>query len=278
MMEDELYSRGNHMQKLQFKICLFVLTTIVLTGCTNPFPTSTKASSSIIATDTAPIDSTPITSATPTPTPTVVPNEKLILSKSVGPNRWEINEKNKKIFVDCIDDKGNRISTILPLQDEFKISDLSSDFFLPVFNQKGPSWLLIHSDMALDSQEKFLFVTKNKGETWDYVGEMPRTGYVNGITFRNENEGWAGFEYYGSYMVPLYRTLDGGKTWDKQIINLPKGYRYGNVFAPTFDPNFDLKGSIKIEYAREISDVNDTKDTFTYQTSNGGKSWVKENK
>jgi hypothetical protein len=207
--------------------------------------------------------------------PTVVPNGKLILTRFIGPNRWEIFERNEKIFVDCIDDKGNRISAILPLHDEFKISDLSSDFFLPVFNEKGPSWLLLHSDMALGSEEKFLFVTKNKGETWDYVGKMPSVGYVNGITFRNENEGWAGFEYYGSYMVPLYRTLDGGKTWDKQIINLPKGYRYGNVFAPSFDPKFDLKGSIKIEYPRENSDV---KDTFTYQTSNGGKSWVKENK
>jgi hypothetical protein len=172
--------------------------------------------------------------------PTIVANEKLILTKFIGPNRWEI---------------------------------LSSDFFLTVFNEKGPSWLLLHSDMASGSEEKFLFITKNKGETWDYVGKMPSMGYVNGITFRNENEGWAGYEYYGNYMVPLYRTLDGGKTWDKQIINLPKGYRYGNVFTPSFDPNFDLKGSIKIDFARENSDV---KDTFTYQTSNGGKSW--ENK
>jgi hypothetical protein len=57
------------MQKPQIKICLFILTTIVFTGCSNPFPTSTKASSSTIASDKAQIDSTPITSSTPTPTP-----------------------------------------------------------------------------------------------------------------------------------------------------------------------------------------------------------------
>jgi hypothetical protein len=52
------------MQKFQIKICLFVLTTIVFTGCTSPFPTSKKASSSTIA---APIVSTPITTSTTTP-------------------------------------------------------------------------------------------------------------------------------------------------------------------------------------------------------------------
>jgi hypothetical protein len=209
--------------------------------------------------------------------PTVTPNQnvKLIISKSVGTEHWDIYQKNGGIIVYYSDDKGNRVSAALPLQDGFKNINLSSDFFLPVFNEKGPSWLLLHSDMSSGSEEKHLFVTKNKGKTWEYVGKMPSTGYVNGITFRNENEGWAGFEYYGDYLIPLYRTLDGGKTWDKKNIDLPKGYRYGNVYAPVFDPNYDLKGKIEIEFARENSDI---KDTVTYLTSDGGNTWVKEKK
>jgi photosystem II stability/assembly factor-like uncharacterized protein len=202
-----------------------------------------------------------------------IPLKKSILSKSIGNNNLEIYETGGGIYVDYSDDNGNQVSAALPLQDQLKINDLTSDFFLPVFNVKGPSWILLHSDMALGSEEKILFVTKDKGKTWEYAGKMPSEGYVNGITFRNENEGWVGFEYYGENLVPLYRTIDGGKTWEKQIIDLPKGYRYGTVFAPSFDPNYDLKGRIEIEFARDNSDI---KDTIAYQTSDGGKSWIKD--
>jgi hypothetical protein len=199
-------------------------------------------------------------------------DDTLIISKTVGSSHWGIYQKNRAIYVDYSDDKGNHRSNTLPLQDDWEKDIASSDCVLSGFNEKGLSWILLHSDMASGSQKKDLFITNDNGQTWKYAGAMPSIGYVNGITFRDESEGWAGFEYYGDYLIPLYHSIDGGKTWVKQIIDLPKGYRYGNVYAPEFDKNSNLMGKIEIEFARENSDI---KDIITYHTDDGGNTWSK---
>lgn len=132
-------------------------------------------------------------------------------------------------------------------------------------------WVLLASDPALGQMGKTLYKTEDNGKSWVFVNDVSQAvdGYVTGVSFRDDKNGWIAATQHGTAMLPLYRTEDGGKSWSVQKIDIPEGYKYGNVYPPVFDEKDPAQGTLKIDF---MSDSN--KKTVEFKTTNGGETWV----
>ncbi len=66
-----------------------------------------------------------------------------------------------------------------------------------------------------------LYTTSNGGDTWTNIWDQPGT-FIRALGFANASDGWignVGTDYYPGVTDknPLYRTRDGGKTWDAVV-------------------------------------------------------------
>ncbi|MFK7695152.1 WD40/YVTN/BNR-like repeat-containing protein [Paenibacillus sp. HJGM_3] len=131
-------------------------------------------------------------------------------------------------------------------------------------------WLLLTSEPALGQMGKTLYKSENNGKSWLFVNDVSQIvdGYVTGVAFRDDRNGWISATYHGVTPVPLIRTKDGGKSWSKQEIAIPSGYHYGNVYPPVFKETDVKLGTLKIEF---VSDTD--KKTVEFQTTDGGETW-----
>jgi len=138
--------------------------------------------------------------------------------------------------------------------------------------RKNQIWLLLTSDPGAGLMTKKLYLSDNELHSFSLVSDVSDKvdGYVSGVTFADAQHGWIAASYHGSVTVPLYRTTDGGKSWVLQHIDIPEGFKYGNVSPPQFDASNSKTGSLTIEF------VSDTENrTFTYTTKDAGEHWAK---
>ncbi len=54
-------------------------------------------------------------------------------------------------------------------------------------------------------------------------GSLPATAFYTGLSFLNQSTGWVTVDSGGSHELGLYVTHDGGKSWQKQHLTLPRG-------------------------------------------------------
>lgn len=76
-------------------------------------------------------------------------------------------------------------------------------------------------DAALGSRFYALFQTQDGGETWQTMNPDPflnNTGVSSGITFINEELGFIGLSHSGGDYGELYRTEDGGISFEKVML------------------------------------------------------------
>ena len=89
-----------------------------------------------------------------------------------------------------------------------------------------------------------IWETKNSGGDWDRTfvhqpglnDSLPFNGIKNGVSFVSKLDGWvSGFVPQDGFFW-LYRTRDGGFTWEHQGLEFPAGYENAqvDVFAPQF--------------------------------------------
>ncbi|MBJ9990085.1 WD40/YVTN/BNR-like repeat-containing protein [Paenibacillus sp. S28] len=137
---------------------------------------------------------------------------------------------------------------------------------------KNQIWLLLTSDPGAGLMTKKLYLSDNELQSFSLVSDVSDKveGYVSGVTFADAQHGWTAASYHGSVTVPLYRTTDGGKSWVLQNIDIPEGFKYGNVSPPQFDAADSKTGSLTIEF------VSDTETrTYIYKTKDAGEHWAK---
>ncbi|WP_152399340.1 WD40/YVTN/BNR-like repeat-containing protein [Paenibacillus cellulositrophicus] len=137
---------------------------------------------------------------------------------------------------------------------------------------KNQIWVLLTSDPGAGLMTKKLYLSDNELQSFSLVSDVSDKidGYVSGVTFADAQHGWIAASYHGSVSVPLYRTTDGGISWVLQHIDIPEGFKYGNVSPPQFDATDSKTGSLAIEF------VSDTENrTFTYTTKDAGEHWAK---
>ncbi|RTE07191.1 WD40/YVTN/BNR-like repeat-containing protein [Paenibacillus whitsoniae] len=180
------------------------------------------------------------------------------------------------IVVKSSSDKGKTWSYAVPLpfKQDWEKQIQAGNVYTSLLSSSSPSWILLTSDPALGLMNKSLYESSDNGKTWIFINDVSQVidGYVTGISFRSPTDGWISATYHqDTAMVPLYRTKDGGKTWLLQNIPIPKGYKYGNAYAPVFNINNAQSGTLKIEFVSDTS-----KDEFEFITKDGGETWVKK--
>src|SRR5699024_11124376 len=78
-------------------------------------------------------------------------------------------------------------------------------------------------DAALGSRFYSLFLTNDGGKTWDTLNPDPflsNLGVSSGITFINESLGFIGLSHSGGSYGELYRTEDGGVSFE--LVSIPE--------------------------------------------------------
>jgi photosystem II stability/assembly factor-like uncharacterized protein len=192
-------------------------------------------------------------------------------------NGWSIykNSGDKTLLIFDTDDKGKTwTKSSLPVTWEL---NAPKEYIFPSFKPKASgqdNWILITSDPAAGQMLKTLFKSDKDRKVWTTVGDLSTIieGYPTGISFRDNQYGWLTATHHSTILVPLYRTIDGGKSWNLQPISIPDGYKYGNAFPPIFSSKAPSKGTLLIEF---VGEEKTTKLNFV--TIDGGESWKKSN-
>ncbi|MFL2099648.1 WD40/YVTN/BNR-like repeat-containing protein [Desemzia sp. FAM 23989] len=113
----------------------------------------------------------------------------------------------------------------LSAEEQFQIADQETytpddEFFY--FNEQFGYQLAV-VDSAASSRFYVLQQTLDGGETWEVFNSDPFLGSIGvstGITFINEQIGFIGLSHSGSTYADLYRTMDGGVTFEQVTLPL----------------------------------------------------------
>ncbi len=94
-------------------------------------------------------------------------------------------------------------------------------------------WLMVSPEHTMNSEPGELLVTSDSGQTWSEVahdgsnqGDLPFNGT---ITFLSDKEGWLVGSETTTTADHLYRTADGGLTWNQVDLPVPASVPGGSV-------------------------------------------------
>jgi photosystem II stability/assembly factor-like uncharacterized protein len=145
------------------------------------------------------------------------------------------------------------------------------------FHSKTEGSLMITKNPGLDYSEVILLTTKNGGNDWSAVIEetkdnrenmLPHSGNKTGIAFKDHKNGWI-VGVKSQQKVPwIYRTADGGSTWNKQDIPSPKNNNYEGIWTEVPKYFNEKEGMLFVQtYSKEKSF------SHFYTTNDGGETW-----
>lgn len=137
------------------------------------------------------------------------------------------------------------------------------------FTSKNDGWILVDGGVGCGTQQSFFLKTNDGGKTWTPIRNDIYSKLLSSAVFANDKIGFL----IPEHTPELYRTQDGGNTWD--TIQLPAikaedcfinddGYILG---SPVFN---GAKGSMPISY----NDDGNPKIQGQYITSDYGKTWT----
>jgi hypothetical protein len=246
----------------------FFITVIFLTGCINK--EEDKASSPSIS------SSQPaLATSSPTTTETEKTGQPIATFFSESQDKqlliYENMNSTSPLTAQITDKSGStKNRSNIPTQKDWEKGFRKDNIFASIHSDSNINWILLTSDPAAGLMGKTLYKTSDNGKSWVLVNDVSLIvdGYVTGVTFRDDKNGWIGATQHGAALVPLYRTKDGGQTWSLQELSIPKGYKYGNVYPPIFDEKDIKQGTLKIEF---VSDTDKT--TMEFTTTDGGETW-----
>jgi photosystem II stability/assembly factor-like uncharacterized protein len=161
---------------------------------------------------------------------------------------------------------------LLQLQDE--VQGLTS---IVLLNEKH-AWLLATRGVGAGNDWVDLYYSGDGGESWGFLtgsesennpaGGISSGGLKSGISFNSPQVGWL----TGSApieMVYLFRTLDGGQTWQPYHLPLPEGASFsGSSFPPIF---FDEQTGI---LPVTVITLSNEAGLLFYETQDAGESWL----
>lgn len=135
--------------------------------------------------------------------------------------------------------------------------------------------------VGLGSSMVRIYRTSNGGESWQQVfennpdipsdtpGVLPMAGTKTGISFQDQNVGYVTGNVPAEGFVYLYRTEDGGATWNQVDLELPADLQVSmlNVLPPEFfSPR---QGKLVVQYQNPGG-----QGMLVYTTNNGGQRWI----
>lgn len=134
-------------------------------------------------------------------------------------------------------------------------------------------------EAAAGSRFYSLYGTKDGGNTWDTINEDPfigRGGVAEGITFINEKLGFIALSHSGGSYGELYRTEDGGLSFE--VVNLPEvkvALKGKETFTPFDFPGMPYKedGILNILVGQGTDGDYNGNSSALYQSKDEGITW-----
>lgn len=138
-------------------------------------------------------------------------------------------------------------------------------------------WLMVEPMRTSHSHPGYLFATADGGKNWSLVASTADTLPVGGairLEPGRPEEGWLSGNQVSTVPADLYRTTDGGRTWEKQKLELPPNrlepgqIDYG---LPMFGPD-GTSGLLAATWVPESGHVA-AYATLLFRTTDGGATW-----
>jgi hypothetical protein len=152
----------------------------------------------------------------------------------------------------------------------FNIIDDSYESEQYAFISPTEGWKAYVETIGAGQQFISLYKTSDGGNHWDEIASSndPSTTIVGGsILFINSKVGWIVRSLPTEGVLRLYKTIDGGITWENQDIKIPAEYSDYNPFLPVF---FSQKDGIMFVMCKDNTN-NYTNLVIT--THDGGENW-----
>lgn len=110
------------------------------------------------------------------------------------------------------------------------------------FTSENDGYLIISEDRTMGFEANAIYTTNDGGESWKQAGIVEQTNrHVTGGGFSNEQLGFISFganmEDDGAEHPALYRTNDGGQSWEE--VNIPIPVEYTGIFTIAEIPVID---------------------------------------
>lgn len=164
--------------------------------------------------------------------------------------------------------------------------NLMADFFMPSdlqFLDAQHGWMMAHLGVGMSHDYFAVYATQDGGDVWERVTD-PETQpelmacYKSGMDFITETDGWLGGNCPG--LMPslfLYRTTDGGRSWNKVGLPVPDGLK--DVSSDSLGDrcgidSFTKIGSSSTGFVLACPNFNTSStDAWLYQTPEGSESY-----
>jgi len=163
------------------------------------------------------------------------------------------------------------------------------DTFIPSdlqFVDAQTGWLLVHVGVGMNHDYVVLYKTVDGGQIWQRIIDPPsndggiQSCYKTALLFTDAQNGWLTGDCNGvAAGVLLYRTRDGGQTWE--YVSLPPPPENPGQFEDftmacgSYSPDFQdaQNGKIAVQCINMETDLRQI-DYYLYQTGDGGESWT----
>ncbi len=166
------------------------------------------------------------------------------------------------------------------------LANVQQDYYMPTglgFADANVGWLMVHLGVGMSHDYVALFTTRDGGKSWKRVvdpekNNLPMGCYKNGAAFIDADNGWVAGDCGGVMAgLYLYRTNDGGATWEQESLPAPSTYPdlYQNeqdvcgATAPVMTPALDGYLAVKCTF---MTDGQNRR--WLYTTADGGKTWT----
>lgn len=140
-----------------------------------------------------------------------------------------------------------------------------------VFINSSEGWKADYMYIGMFNEEMVLYKTADGGKTWIKVSDskaskgLPSKAH-SGFIFINSNIGWTTTQIPQSGYIGLFKTIDGGKTWNFEKLNIPIKFKE-DMFMTDPPVFFSASDGILI-----TNPVNSTELVFI--THDGGETWT----
>jgi beta-lactamase regulating signal transducer with metallopeptidase domain/photosystem II stability/assembly factor-like uncharacterized protein len=95
------------------------------------------------------------------------------------------------------------------------------------FTSQNDGWLVICSFVGMGREQHYIYMTADGGKTWKPVSGNVNdiyAGMLSGAGFASDKVGFLCFRYETDFQPAICVTRDGGLTWSRLSVSLPKEY------------------------------------------------------
>lgn len=134
-------------------------------------------------------------------------------------------------------------------------------------------WKVERTGIGMHREEKKFYKTIDAGETFQLIADSQREGdktpggVMAGMAFLDSDRGWVIANAPWQGKVGIYRTKDGGVSWDEQAADVPEAFAENEIHADSL--NFlDKQTGLILAHLPTATDR-----SLFYLTTNAGETW-----